>query len=359
MKSRKLIAAALSISVLFFFTVPAGAVGESAETEARGEFFLKNILINGEQIVNYNLQYPFFVYENTTYFPLTPDMGEICGFRAEMDWDSGTLVLRETAPTLTNIRANWYKNNAEDTLTIVGQDIRVLAQDGGGGLSGGAIGAIQLEEVDLGGAPVLLQGEVIFLPLRAVANTAVFDWDIFFEPYFGICLSTKAGVPARSFWPEAVSSRNSGLAAYIQSKNSGLDAGVAQDMVFLVHRASDVYAVDEKLLIAMAEKESHFRADARSASGAMGLMQVMPATAAGYGISAQELLDLKISIDFGAMYISNHLNNYGGNVVTALSAYNQGSGAVSRGAYSRTYAEKILNALGAMDVYMRDGGYEK
>ena len=67
-----------------------------ADEQVQGDFFEKHVIINGEEIINYNLQYPFVLYNDTTYFPLTPEMGEILGVSAEMDWESRTLKLLKT-----------------------------------------------------------------------------------------------------------------------------------------------------------------------------------------------------------------------------------------------------------------------
>ena len=90
------------------------------------------------------------------------------------------------------------------------------------------------------------------------------------------------------------------------------------------------YDLDPALLAAVIYQESRFRADARSSSGAIGLMQLMPKTAQGIadhtGGSRFKLSDLgdpEINIRYGAWYLSHLIKKYGSEKL-ALAAYNAG-----------------------------------
>jgi soluble lytic murein transglycosylase len=90
------------------------------------------------------------------------------------------------------------------------------------------------------------------------------------------------------------------------------------------------YRLDPALLAAVIYQESRFRADARSESGAIGLMQLRPDTAKGIAIrtggsrfSTSDLYDPEINIRYGSWYLRHLLNKYG-NEKTALAAYNAG-----------------------------------
>jgi soluble lytic murein transglycosylase-like protein len=93
-------------------------------------------------------------------------------------------------------------------------------------------------------------------------------------------------------------------------------------------QAAERHEVDPLLLAAVIEAESRFRPAAVSPKGAVGLMQVMPATGRFYG--AQDLKDPFVNIDVGARYLRNLLQDYKGNVQLALAAYNAGPGAVQQ-----------------------------
>jgi peptidoglycan DL-endopeptidase CwlO len=103
----------------------------------------------------------------------------------------------------------------------------------------------------------------------------------------------------------------------------------------LFTRAGNRYGVDPSLLAAMASQESGFDSQAVSGAGAQGLMQFMPATAAGLGVNP---LDPASAIDGAARYLSS-LKNQFGSTELALAAYNAGPGAVSRYGDVPPYAE--------------------
>ncbi len=73
--------------------------------------------------------------------------------------------------------------------------------------------------------------------------------------------------------------------------------------------------------------ESGYRSDARSRKGAIGLMQLMPATARAYGADPA---DPKQNVEAGTRYLRDLLVKYDGRVSHALAAYNAGPGAVDR-----------------------------
>lgn len=96
----------------------------------------------------------------------------------------------------------------------------------------------------------------------------------------------------------------------------------------IFQKASDTYHVSKDLLKAMAKAESNFRADATSHCGAMGIMQLMPATAASLGVT--DAYNPEQNIMGGAQYISRLLEKYNGNLSYAVAAYNAGSGNVDK-----------------------------
>jgi len=96
------------------------------------------------------------------------------------------------------------------------------------------------------------------------------------------------------------------------------------------------YDLDPDLLAAVIYQESKFEADARSSSGAIGLMQLLPDTAKGIALHTggtafrvQDLYDPEINVRYGAWYLSHLLQKYG-DERTALAAYNAGQDNVDR-----------------------------
>jgi cell wall-associated NlpC family hydrolase len=107
----------------------------------------------------------------------------------------------------------------------------------------------------------------------------------------------------------------------------GMDAlGVPPSLQPLLQEAGQRYGVDPLLLASVAKQESGFQPGAVSPAGAVGLMQLMPATAAGLGVNPS---DPASAIDGAAQLLSGYLGHYGGSVPLALAAYNAGPGAVS------------------------------
>jgi len=82
------------------------------------------------------------------------------------------------------------------------------------------------------------------------------------------------------------------------------------------------------LLAAVIETESGFNPEAVSIDGAVGLMQIMPATADLFGVA--EYGDAVVNIDVGTRYLSFLIDSYDGDIELALAAYNAGPGNVSR-----------------------------
>ena len=94
----------------------------------------------------------------------------------------------------------------------------------------------------------------------------------------------------------------------------------------LFSRAASRHGVDASLLAAVAAQESNFNASAVSPAGARGLMQFMPATAAGLGVDPS---DPASAIDGAARYLGSLTKQFGSTPL-ALAAYNAGPGTVSR-----------------------------
>jgi Zn-finger nucleic acid-binding protein len=86
------------------------------------------------------------------------------------------------------------------------------------------------------------------------------------------------------------------------------------------------HGVDPYLIFCVMEQESHFNSRAVSPMGARGLMQLMPATAARFGV--RDIFDPRQNIEGGTRYIRFLLDMFGGDVRLALAGYNAGEGAV-------------------------------
>ncbi len=107
------------------------------------------------------------------------------------------------------------------------------------------------------------------------------------------------------------------------------------------------------LLEALVWQESRWRSQAVSPKGAVGLTQLMPATAQALGVNAHDPL---ANLDAGARYLRLLLDHFGGDLVKALAAYNAGVARVERAGGIPPIRETqnyVASILGRLDGQMR------
>ncbi len=104
-----------------------------------------------------------------------------------------------------------------------------------------------------------------------------------------------------------------------------------------IDAAAQQYGVDAALVRAIVHAESAFRPTIKSHKGAVGLMQLMPATALELGVT--DRADPEQNIHGGVKYLAQLLTRFSGDVKLATAAYNAGPGAVSRHGGVPPYAE--------------------
>lgn len=119
----------------------------------------------------------------------------------------------------------------------------------------------------------------------------------------------------------------------------------------LIRQYGAQYGVDPYLIYCLMSQESSFIAGAVSPKGAQGLMQLMPGTAARYGVTNP--YDVAQNIKGGTRYLKDLLTMFNGRVDLALAGYNAGEGAVMKYGYTippydetRSYVKLILKRYG-------------
>lgn len=119
----------------------------------------------------------------------------------------------------------------------------------------------------------------------------------------------------------------------------------------LIRHYGTQHGVDPYLIYCLMSQESKFNVGATSYKGAQGLMQLMPGTAARYGVTNP--YDVAQSISGGTRYLKDLLKMFNGRVDLALAGYNAGEGAVMKYGYTippysetRNYVRLILMRYG-------------
>lgn len=150
----------------------------------------------------------------------------------------------------------------------------------------------------------------------------------------------------------SAASYSSGTAVSGQTVSSVADGNVTspEDLDAYFCEAADTYNLSVDLLKAVAKQESNFQSNIVSSSGAVGIMQLMPSTAAYLGVT--DSYDPYQNIMGGAKLLAQLSEHYQGDLSLTLAAYNAGSGAVDRYggippfAETQNFVAKIKASLG-------------
>ena len=357
--AKKLISVWLSLTILIFSSISIYA-GEVIQ----GDFFLKNIVINGENIVNYKLSNPFLFHDNRVYVPMDTEVGRILGFEADVDNESRTLKILKTDIEQTDFSEVPVKNNLEDVQVSVEYDYEIAAYTAAQnedaclteeqanaaasdkrrifwGLE--SFGRINCDEIDLKGQPVLVRNEIVYVPLNAIVSCETLGWSSYYEANTGVYISTDDEIDAASYFDVSEANYYKGLVAYILKKNPKLARSTAYEMVKYFEAYGQIYGMDLELLMAQAECESTYRPTITNSHNCCGLMQIKVSTGKSYGFTKAQLLQVKPNIQMGAIYLGGNIETFKGDVVKALAGYNCGTYKVLEGNYSTGYAKKVLS----------------
>lgn len=186
----------------------------------------------------------------------------------------------------------------------------------------------------------------VLFPVISQAKTAYFLYQL----PDGSRMITDRPVTDKRYKLVRASRQVTGMGRQAANKYNRRHVSKAGDYETLIRHASNRYGVDVALVKAVIHTESHFNPDATSHKGASGLMQLMPQTAAKYGI--HDLYNPKQNIDAGVRHLRYLLGKYRNNLKHAIAAYNAGETAVKKYAgippYPETqkYVSKVLRYRG-------------
>ncbi|MCJ7482004.1 MAG: lytic transglycosylase domain-containing protein [Thermodesulfovibrionales bacterium] len=135
--------------------------------------------------------------------------------------------------------------------------------------------------------------------------------------------------------------------------NSGVNAN-ASEYHNIIHEKASMYDLDPSLIKAVIKTESNWNSRAVSRKGAMGLMQLMPATATEMNV--QNPYDPEENIEGGTKYLRYLLERFNGDLTLALAAYNAGPKTVEKFGYvppiteTKHYVSKVLSLYNGQTI---------
>lgn len=162
--------------------------------------------------------------------------------------------------------------------------------------------------------------------LLAASNSGAVSLDTV-QQILGFTPQTDAPVDTSPVTDTFTSSSSSANTTAANATSSG-SVSSPENLEEYFKEASETYGVDINLLKSIARQESNFNPSATSSAGAMGVMQLMPSTAKGLGVT--NAYDAQQNIMGGAKLMAQNLKKYNGDVSLALAAYNAGGGNVDK-----------------------------
>lgn len=161
----------------------------------------------------------------------------------------------------------------------------------------------------------------------------------------GLARAAPAAAPAAV--PKTARSASAELAAKYRSEGYRVPDALAAQIV----TAGAAHGISPEVAMGLVATESGFKRTARSHVGAVGLAQLMPATARWLepGTSRRELENPETNLRLGFRYLRDMIDKYEGDTALALTAYNRGPGTVDRvlrrgGDPDNGYAGKVMGA---------------
>ena len=141
---------------------------------------------------------------------------------------------------------------------------------------------------------------------------------------------------------------------------------VSEPLAAEIHKAAVATGISPKIAFGLVRAESSFKTRAVSPVGAVGLTQLMPATARWLkpGTTRRELMQPKTNLQIGFTYLKNLIDRYDGNEKLALTAFNRGPGTVDRALRQgrnpdNGYYDKVVTGKSAKHVTLMNAKFGK
>lgn len=282
--------------------------------DVSAEFLELDIYVNGRHYNNWNLERPFLIYAGRMYAPVDenydPDLKEV-----------ETMIFDLTGMTVK---------------TGVHRKID--------GVSAG-LNTTLLNETG--------QEYIALEFLKEIGRM-----DVEYDSVGGLYISTDKGVSAKTYL-EKDTNKNyiAGIVAYMIRCNPDLSEETAQRYEYLIrHACEEAPPCTEDLVISIIRLESNFNHDI--GTNAVGMMQVLHKYASKKGYTREDLEDPHINIHYGCSYLARNLNDFRGNEIKALTAYNKGPAALfAEDGYDTSYANSVLASRAGLIYWLQTNGY--
>lgn len=341
---KKLMVLCLSLTLLLCSSVFTVA---SAATTTQGEYLLRNVMINGQNIPNYKLKNPILAYNGYIYVAMDEKMGDLLGVSAALDSGSKTLKVTPRSRGWVDFAKESVQNDLDNLTLTVKSDISlaVVTAENPGGV-----------KVNSSSCPVMLYGSsVYYIPLNALVDSGKLGWSLDWNNYTGAFVSTDSSIPASYYNDPVKAQYKAGLIAYIMKKNPYIGRAKAEEIDLYCCVYGSMYGgLDEELLLSICETESTFYENVRS-TRYYGLMQVKDSNGAAYGYTTSQLYQAKHNIHMGCIMLDHAVKTFNGNMSLALSGYAYGEYAVQKGSFALKYynnwMKKYYNMIAFASAY--------
>ncbi len=346
--AKRLISVWLALTVFLFSSISICAYADS--NVVQGEYFLKDIVVNGQNIPNYKLDNPVIAYNGYVYIAIDDTMATLFGFTADMDFGNHVITLTKGTPSWVDLNSRSVVNNLDNVSLTERSEFAVYVNDPSQVNEDGTPAAAGW--LNLQGSPLLINNSAVYIPVNAVVASGLFGWDLYWNQYSGVIFSTWSGVSASNYFDSSKANYKAGLVSYIRKKNPKVSQYSAERMTEYFENYGEIYnGIDKELLMGMAESESTFTTNIRNSLNCIGLMQIMGSTGAAWGFSTSQLYDMKSNIQMGTLLMRHNLDVFDGNVTLAVTAYNYGEYGVKKGRYSTGYYNKVIKKYFAIVDY--------